>query len=198
MFALSPGACATQLASIQDTADSPCPAAPNSNFWRRCSWSADGTHALAVQDDSIIQVLTPPPVTTDSSHAGPAGARFYPVRRIPQGENLYDCAFYPCFCSSEPQSACFAASCKGQPVHLWDCFSGTQRATYRTYNQADEVATAHSLQFHPDGERCASWLPIEGWEEDTVMSHYPCRSLCTSGCHLCHRRYRPSHGAEYR
>jgi hypothetical protein len=41
---------------------------------------------------------------------------------------------------------------------LWDAGSGELRATYRGYNDVDEVTPAFSLAFSPDGCK-ASTLP---------------------------------------
>jgi WD40 repeat protein len=149
-------------------------AAPNSNFWRHASWSPDGSCVLAAQDDSQLQTLRLPDIALESqreqapAYAGsaftgkastsPTATALPPLKRIaatPQTESLYACAWYPGFHREDAQTACFAASCRGQPVHLWDALEGTQRGTYRTYDQNDEVATAFCIAFHPDGERCA-------------------------------------------
>ena len=148
MYALDLATEPTQLASLRDRTAAPTAAAPNSNFWTHCTWSADGSCLLAAQDDDVIQIFEQPPKTAASP------LRLNPCTRIPQSEAVYATALYPGFHAADPATACFAASCRGQPVHLWDAFSGKLRATYRSYNLADEVATAHSLCFHPDGERC--------------------------------------------
>lgn len=152
------GAC-LQLTSNRDNTDGPTAAAPNSNFWRHCAWSPDGTCVLAAQDDNVLQVLAAPQLRSDIK-AAPASveasiSQLHAATAVPQTESLYACDWYPAFCAQDAQTACFAASCRGQPVHLWDAFMGTLRSTYRTYDQVDEVATAHAVRFHPDGERCA-------------------------------------------
>jgi telomerase Cajal body protein 1 len=141
-------------------------AAPQSNFWRKCLWSPDGTAAAAVQDDSDIQIFHLSDALLSAWHAdgennqalkeasGDSGLLHLKLR-ITQSESLYDCVWYPGCEWSQPQTACVAASCRGQPVHLWDALTGRQRSTYRCYDAADELATAHSLAFHPDGEWCA-------------------------------------------
>jgi telomerase Cajal body protein 1 len=153
------GTC-VQLAANRDQASAPTAAAPNSNFWRQCCWSPDGTCILAAQDDDIVQVFAAPqlrrrlPDADDDGSPAVSTCELDLALTVPQSESLYACEWYPAFRAEDAQTACFAASCRGQPVHLWDAFLGTQRCTYRTYDQMDEVATAHSLRFHPDGERC--------------------------------------------
>ena len=38
-------------------------------------------------------------------------------------------------------------------MRLWDACSGALRASYRGYDEADEVTAAYSLAFSPDGAR---------------------------------------------
>lgn len=40
---------------------------------------------------------------------------------------------------------------QGQPIRLWDACSGALRASYRGYDEADEVTAAFSIAFSPDG-----------------------------------------------
>jgi WD40 repeat protein len=40
---------------------------------------------------------------------------------------------------------------QGQPIKMWDACSGDLRATYRAYDDADEITAAASLAFSPDG-----------------------------------------------
>jgi len=53
-------------------------------------------------------------------------------------------------------SSCCTAGCctvcmQGQPIKMWDACSGDLRATYRAYDDADEITAAASLAFSPDG-----------------------------------------------
>lgn len=142
---------------------------PHSSFWRSCCWSPDGGALLAVQDDSALQLFwkLDGMLRAAEAGAGSAAPQSDTLRadsadqldcslRIPQSESLYACDWYSHADMSWPETACVAASCRGQPVHLWDAVNGSQRSTYRTYDAADEVATAHSLLCHPDGERCGT------------------------------------------
>lgn len=169
MYALQPQPTPEQLTANRDTTSGPSSAAPNSNFWNRCAWSADGACLLASQDDGIMQVLAQP---CEEASPSASPALLATIAAVPQTEAVYDAALYPGFNAAEPQTACFAVSCRGQPVHLWDAFTGSHRAVYRTYDHADEVATAHSLCFHPDGERCGC--------PHTVNSTHSCAPVCST------------------
>ncbi|XP_043269110.1 telomerase Cajal body protein 1 [Venturia canescens] len=46
------------------------------------------------------------------------------------------------------------------PLHLWDAFTGELRATYRPYNQVDEVEAAISVQFVEGGQEI--WCGFKG------------------------------------
>eukprot|EP00983_Pelagomonas_calceolata_P021558 675143-Pelagomonas_calceolata.AAC.4 len=55
---------------------------------------------------------------------------------------------------------------QAHPVHLWDACTGELRATYRGYNEVDEVAAAYSLAFTPDGAQVRDW--------DAISVFYAC------------------------
>uniref|UniRef100_A0A7S3VJI3 Telomerase Cajal body protein 1 n=1 Tax=Dunaliella tertiolecta TaxID=3047 RepID=A0A7S3VJI3_DUNTE len=71
--------------------------------------------------------------------------------RVQEGETIYDFCWFPQMTATDPTSCCFASSSRAHPVHLWDACTGELRATYRGYNEVDEVAAAYSLAFTPDG-----------------------------------------------
>ncbi|KAF5832033.1 hypothetical protein DUNSADRAFT_12213, partial [Dunaliella salina] len=71
--------------------------------------------------------------------------------RVHEGETIYDFCWFPQMTATDPTSCCFASSSRAHPVHLWDACTGELRATYRGYNEVDEVAAAYSLAFTPDG-----------------------------------------------
>jgi WD40 repeat protein len=64
---------------------------------------------------------------------------------------MYDYAWAPFMRSDEPASCVFAATSRDHPVHLWDAYNGTLRATYQCHDQYDAVAAAHSLAFADAG-----------------------------------------------
>eukprot|EP00882_Tetradesmus_deserticola_P030830 GHRQ01034801.1.p1 GENE.GHRQ01034801.1~~GHRQ01034801.1.p1 ORF type:complete len:156 (-),score=36.65 GHRQ01034801.1:17-484(-) len=42
---------------------------------------------------------------------------------------------------------------QGQPIKIWDACTGHLRASYRAYDDADEITAAASLAFSPDGSK---------------------------------------------
>ena len=53
------------------------------------------------------------------------------VLQIPEGEAVYDFAWWPRMNSMDPPTCCFVSTAKSQPIHLFDAFTGKLRATYR-------------------------------------------------------------------
>jgi WD40 repeat protein len=52
-----------------------------------------------------------------------------------------------------------------QPVHLYDAYSATVRATYRPYNALDEMESPNIVSFSPDGQR----IFAAGFKSDRVI-----------------------------
>ena len=53
-----------------------------------------------------------------------------------------------------PETCCLATSSRASPLHLWDALTGRLRASYRAFDDKDEITAAYSLAFCPGGE----WL----------------------------------------
>lgn len=45
----------------------------------------------------------------------------------PEGETIYDMAWYPGMSSAEPASCCFVTTARDHPVHLWCAYTGILR-----------------------------------------------------------------------
>ena len=61
--------------------------------------------------------------------------------------------------STLPQTCVFASSSRNSPIHLFDAYTGNIRASYRAYDQYDELAAALSLSFNNDGTRLYAGFP---------------------------------------
>lgn len=55
--------------------------------------------------------------------------------------------------SDEPLSCAFLSTSADHPLHLWDAYDGSLRATYAGYNHLDEVTAAYCTSFEPTGAR---------------------------------------------
>ncbi|XP_076234119.1 telomerase Cajal body protein 1 homolog isoform X2 [Calliopsis andreniformis] len=70
---------------------------------------------------------------------------------IKEGGLIYDTCWYPFMNSWDPATCCFLSTSRESPIHLWDAFNGELRATYRAYNQVDEVEASISAHFINSG-----------------------------------------------
>ncbi|XP_064403801.1 telomerase Cajal body protein 1-like isoform X3 [Halichondria panicea] len=122
------------------------------NFLRGCKWSPDGTCLLTCSDDDVMRLYNLPTELYQSG-ATEKLPEITPVLRVPHASGIYDYCWYPSMSSWEPTTCCFATSCKDQPIHMWDAFYGSKRASYVPYNHLDEVISPCSLAFSLDGER---------------------------------------------
>ncbi|XP_015119396.1 telomerase Cajal body protein 1 [Diachasma alloeum] len=130
------------------------------NFTRGCLWSPDGTCLLVPADDFRLRVYELPRVLYSGQLPEDPLPPLSPVFGIKEGGIVYDCSWYPLMNSWEPDTCCFISTSKETPVHLWDAFTGQLRATYRAYNQVDEVEAAISVQFSDQGQTV--WTGFKG------------------------------------
>ncbi|KYO29647.1 telomerase Cajal body protein 1 isoform A [Alligator mississippiensis] len=119
------------------------------NFLKGCKWAPDGSCLLSNSADNTLRIYDLPPELY-SPTGGPA-AEMSPVLCMAEGDTIYDYCWFPLMSSAEPSTCLVASSCRDNPIHVWDAFSGELRATYRCYNHLDELTAAHSLCFTPDG-----------------------------------------------
>ncbi|XP_057252669.1 telomerase Cajal body protein 1-like, partial [Pezoporus wallicus] len=119
------------------------------NFLRGCTWAPDGSCVLSCSADNTLRLfdLPPPPAV------GQPLPQLEPALRVPEGDTIYDYAWFPLMDSREPQTCLVASSSRDNPVHLWDAFDGTLRGSFRAYNHLEEPVAPHSLTFTPDGSR---------------------------------------------
>lgn len=120
------------------------------------TWHPDDTaDAVAVAFTSAVALDNAAGGGSGSSSLAPPVSvdNFEPALRMQTGETVYDYCWFSRMSALDPASCCFAASSRGQPIHLWDACSGTIRCSYRGYNDVDEPTAAYSLAFSPDGSR---------------------------------------------
>ncbi|XP_074108669.1 telomerase Cajal body protein 1 homolog [Cotesia typhae] len=127
------------------------PATELENLTRGCSWSPDGTCLLVPSADFRIRVYELPRELYSGSMPIEPLAPLNPAFKVKEGGLVYDTCWYPWMSSWEPETCCFLSTSKETPIHLWDAFTGALRATYRAYNQVDEVEAAVSVQFAESG-----------------------------------------------
>lgn len=125
------------------------------NYLRGCLWAPDGSCILTNSRDNILRLFNLPKCLFDENWEN---ASFPPeemtaVLTMRDHELVYDYAWYPGMCSSEPTTCCFASTVRRNPIRLWDAFTGEIRATYRPINHLGEPVSAYSIAFSADGQR---------------------------------------------
>lgn len=122
------------------------------NFSKGCHWSPDGTCLLVPAADFRLRIYELP----RELYSGkiPEKLPLTPLKtalKFKEGGLIYDSCWYPLMSSWDPSTCCFISTSKETPIHLWDAFTGELRATYRAYNQVDEVEAAMSVAFVDNG-----------------------------------------------
>lgn len=118
------------------------------NFTKGCQWSPDGTCLLVPSEDFRIRIYElPRELYSEKISANSTSTNFPAVLTIKEGGLIYDTCWYPFMNSWESTTCCFLSTSRESPIHLWDAFNGQLRATYRAYNQVDEVEASISVQF---------------------------------------------------
>ncbi|XP_038050304.1 telomerase Cajal body protein 1-like [Patiria miniata] len=123
------------------------------NFLKGCKWSPDGLCVLTNSDDSRLRLFNLPQEVYSSHWQDEPIPEMTSVLNIHEGELIYDYAWFPPMRSDQPETCCFASTCRDHPIHLWDAFTGELRCTFKPHNHLDELATAHSLAFSADGSK---------------------------------------------
>lgn len=125
------------------------------NFVKAVKFSPDGLCLLSSSEDNCVRLFELPASTlgyssaVDSTPEPPAEPS--PAVLVNAGETVYDIAWFPLMSSSRPETCVFATTQRDAPISLWDAFTGQLRTSYRAYDQADEIASALSLAFDPQG-----------------------------------------------
>ena len=144
-------------------AGGPGPREPHGNFLQGARWSPDGACLLAAAADRRLRRFDLPAGAAGPSGRGPPFAAGLEVQ---EGEQVYDYAWFPGAAAAEPATMCFAATCRGHPIHLWDALTGARRASYRAYDSRDEVMAAVAVAMDPDGHRLVGGFAkaIAAWD----------------------------------
>jgi len=69
------------------------------------------------------------------------------------GDSIRSYAWYPHMNSNDPATCCFLGASRSSPVHLYDAYDGSIRATYRPYNGLDEMESPTTLCFVENGQK---------------------------------------------
>ncbi|GFS22399.1 telomerase Cajal body protein 1 [Elysia marginata] len=121
------------------------------NFLRGCKWSPDGSQLLTNSSDNILRVFNMSDAVLDNDNSSDIEQISEVLMR--EGSTVYDYAWIPCMSSHQPESFRIATTCSGIPIHLWDSTQGKIVASYKAFDQYDEITAAYSLSFSPSGSQ---------------------------------------------
>lgn len=133
---------------------------PVNNFTKGCKWAPDGTCLLVASEDKKLRLFNLPSPVATGGFRDVAGwnemeyQQYSPAAvTVQEGELIYDYVWYPAMTSSDPQTCCFAVTCRDHPVHLWDAWNGKMICNYASFDHLDEMVTARSISFNLDGTK---------------------------------------------
>ncbi|XP_014670478.1 PREDICTED: telomerase Cajal body protein 1-like [Priapulus caudatus] len=126
------------------------------NYLKGCKWAPDGSCILTNSEDHVLRLFNLPEQLMMGSPPSEDIPEMHSALFVKETDLVYDYCWYPMMHSMDPASCCFATSCRDNPIHMWDAFSGGLRCTYRAYDHVDEIAPAYSLAFTLDGSHLYS------------------------------------------
>ena len=121
-----------------------------------CHFSPDGSCVLTSTSDNhnLLRLYNTPLAAYSPPHdINHRSEPWNSVLNIHTGDSIRSYSWFPKMNSFDPSSCAFVASVKEQPVHLYDAYNGSIRATYRPYNALDEMESPNIATFTPDGSR---------------------------------------------
>ncbi|XP_068200525.1 telomerase Cajal body protein 1 isoform X2 [Palaemon carinicauda] len=128
-------------------------------FTKGCKWSPDGSCLLVGCNDNTLRIFNLPSrvacgdIQDESWFFEDSQKHTKPALTMKEGECIYDYTWYPGMNSSNEESCCFAVTCRGCPVHLWDAWHGKLICSYSPYDHLDQLVAAHSITFSLDGSK---------------------------------------------
>ena len=120
---------------------------PN-NFLKGLDFSPDGTCLLSCSEDNILRVYEVEPILTSTASTATSTSTtatsieedYKPVLISKEGETVYDYCWYKHMASSDPITCVYASTSRDNPIHLWDAYFGSLRATY-----SGESSSTHTV-----------------------------------------------------
>ena len=124
------------------------------NYFKGCKWSPDGLCYMTNSNDSQIRLFNTPYKCISNDFASvESPLELKDCLKVQEPGLIYDYCWWPLLNSQDPATCCFATTAINQPVHLWDAFNGTLRASYIAFNSVQEITSAYSLCFSNDGRQ---------------------------------------------
>ncbi|XP_074598889.1 telomerase Cajal body protein 1 homolog [Brevipalpus obovatus] len=123
------------------------------NFLKGCKWSPDGSCLLTNSEDKVLRVFNLPNEFYSQPLEPCLQEEMNPTLSMKESELIYDYCWYPKMTSLEPTTCFFLTTSRNNPIHMWDAYTGKIAASFCPYNHLDEVVSAYSLAFSPDGTK---------------------------------------------
>jgi len=124
------------------------------NFFKGCKWAPDGLCFLANTNDNFVRIFnTPNKCLRNNLDNIENLIALSDCLRVKESGLVYDYCWWPLMNSRDPSTCCFATTSLNQPVHLWDAFTGSLRASYISLNSVHELSAANSICFSNDGRQ---------------------------------------------
>ena len=140
-----------------------------SNFFYGAKFSPDGLCLLSsTTADTTLRLYEPSSKTP-----------FNPLLTSHEASTIYSYEWYPLMDSSIPASCVYLSSARNQPLHLWDAYTGGMRASYRAYDQNDEITSANSVTFSLAGDKIYAGYVNEVKVFRTDLPGRTCQTLKT-------------------
>eukprot|EP00527_Entomoneis_sp_CCMP2396_P002700 CAMPEP_0198142150 /NCGR_PEP_ID=MMETSP1443-20131203/5035_1 /TAXON_ID=186043 /ORGANISM="Entomoneis sp., Strain CCMP2396" /LENGTH=382 /DNA_ID=CAMNT_0043805107 /DNA_START=33 /DNA_END=1178 /DNA_ORIENTATION=- len=127
-------------------------AGTDENLFQGCAFSPDGLCVLtSTTSDSKLRLYNT--VNTPDDGGQQLVQNWATALTAQGGDTVRSYCWYPFMNSTNPETCCFLATCRDQPVHLFDAYTGNIRATYRPFNALDEMESPTVVGFSRDGSR---------------------------------------------
>ncbi|KAL5292367.1 WRAP53 family protein [Megaselia abdita] len=127
----------------------------NQQYTKGCLWSPDGTCCLVgVNGDGMHLMELPQDLyAIDKLDSSRTSSQLKSAVHVPEAGMVYDFCWYPFMNSNSPDTCLWISTRQHEPIHMWDAFDGSRRASYLGYDEADEVQAAIVVKFSDDGEK---------------------------------------------
>ena len=149
----------------------------DSGIPKGCKFSPDGTCLLTARANKLELYNTPfeeEDETTNTDEKDEASGEdgdttiageWEPAVTCNSGDSVRSYLWYPHMKSSDPASCCFLGVSRNAPVHLYDAYDGSIRATYRPFNSLDEMESPTTLCFVENGQK----IVTGGLKSDRIL-----------------------------
>ncbi|ADV24623.1 guanyl nucleotide binding protein, putative [Cryptococcus gattii WM276] len=124
------------------------------NFWRSAIWSPDGSVVLTTTEDRLFRIHT-----LSETNLGT-----FETHQFKQPDSIASSIWFPTASSLVPESFCFMAGIRDNPVKLIDAKTGNVRASYPIIDHREQFISPYSMAFHPSLSKlycgCSSFIEI--------------------------------------